>query len=56
MIDPGQTAHSVGLAAGDLTEVIDGSTAGMTTFGLTVEPDGGSPKPTHPAAALIPLA
>ncbi|RZT27683.1 anti-sigma-K factor RskA [Kribbella sp. VKM Ac-2569] len=55
MIDRGQTAHSVGLAAGDLTRVIDGSTAGMTTFGLTLEPSGGSPKPTLPAAALIPL-
>jgi anti-sigma-K factor RskA len=55
MIDSGQTAHSVGLAAGDLTRVIDGSTTGMTTFGLTLEPNGGSPKPTLPAAALIPL-
>jgi anti-sigma-K factor RskA len=55
MIDRGQTAHSVGLASGDLTKVIDGSTAGMTTFGLTLEPNGGSPKPTLPAAALIPL-
>ncbi|HEY3561749.1 MAG TPA: anti-sigma factor [Kribbella sp.] len=55
MIDPRQTAHSVGLAAGDLTRVIDGSTTGMTTFGLTVEPAGGSRTPTLPAAALIPL-
>jgi len=55
MIDSGQTAHSVGLAAGDLTRVIDGSTTGMTTFGLTLEPSGGSAKPTLPAAALIPL-
>ncbi|MFD7154236.1 anti-sigma factor domain-containing protein [Kribbella sp. NPDC059898] len=55
MIDPRQTAHSIGLAAGDLTRVINGSTTGMTTFGLTVEPDGGSRTPTMPAAALIPL-
>lgn len=55
MIDPQQTAHSVGLAAGDLTRVINGSTTGMTAFGLTVEPDGGSPKPTMPASAIIPL-
>ncbi|WP_344190934.1 anti-sigma factor [Kribbella karoonensis] len=55
MIDPQQTAHSIGLAAGDLTRVINGSTTGMTTFGLTVEPDGGSRTPTMPAAALIPL-
>ncbi|MGW7680501.1 anti-sigma factor [Kribbella sp. NPDC054772] len=56
MIDPDKTAHSVGLAAGDLTKVIDGSTTGMTAFGLTVEPDGGSGTPTLPAAAMIPLA
>jgi anti-sigma-K factor RskA len=55
MIDQGKIAHSVGLAAGDLTQVVNGSTAGMTTFGLTVEPDGGSRTPTLPAAALIPL-
>ena len=55
MIDPHQTAHSIGLATGDLTRVITGSTTGMTTFGLTVEPDGGSRTPTLPAAALVPL-
>jgi len=55
MIDQGKTAHSVGLAAGDLTQVVNGSTAGMTAFGLTVEPAGGSPTPTLPAAALIAL-
>jgi anti-sigma-K factor RskA len=55
MIDQGKTAHSVGLAAGDLTQVVNGSTAGMAAFGLTVEPDGGSRTPTLPAAALIPL-
>lgn len=55
MIDPQQTAHSVGLAGGDLTRVIDGSTTGMAAFGLTVEPDGGSVKPTMPASAIIPL-
>lgn len=55
MIDPQQTAHSVGLAGGDLTRVIDGSTTGMAAFGLTVEPDGGSAKPTMPASAIIPL-
>ncbi|HWD81816.1 MAG TPA: anti-sigma factor [Kribbella sp.] len=55
MIDPQQTAHSIGLASGDLTRVVSGSTTGMTTFGITVEPDGGSRTPTLPAAALIPL-
>ncbi|MFF0344654.1 anti-sigma factor domain-containing protein [Kribbella sp. NPDC004875] len=56
MIDSGKTAHSVGLATGDLTTVIDGSTTGMAAFGVTVEPDGGSAKPTLPAAAMISLA
>ncbi|MFF0269805.1 anti-sigma factor domain-containing protein [Kribbella sp. NPDC004536] len=55
MIDPQQTAHSIGLATGDLTRVVTGSTTGMSTFGLTVEPDGGSRTPTLPAAALVPL-
>jgi anti-sigma-K factor RskA len=55
MIDPDKTAHSVGLASGDLTEVINGSVTGMVAFGLTVEPDGGSAKPTLPAAATIPM-
>lgn len=55
MIDSGKTAHSVGLATGDLTTVIDGSTTGMAAFGVTVEPDGGSAKPTLPAAAMISL-
>lgn len=55
MIDPAKTAHSVGLAAGDLTEVVDGSVTGMTAFGLTIEPTGGSPKPTLPTAVTIPM-
>jgi anti-sigma-K factor RskA len=55
MIDQGKTAHSVGLAAGDLTEVVNGSTTGMAAFGLTVEPAGGSRTPTLPAAAMIAL-
>ncbi|MGZ0147822.1 anti-sigma factor [Kribbella sp. WER1] len=56
MMDPQQNAHSIGLATGDLTRVITGSTTGMATFGLTVEPDGGSRTPTLPAAAVVPLA
>jgi len=52
LIDPNRTAHSVGLASGDLTTVIDGPT-GMVAFGLTIEPSGGSPKPTTPAAATL---
>lgn len=55
MIDPSKTAHSIGLAAGDITQVVNGSSTGMTTFGLTIEPTGGSKTPTLPAAALVPL-
>ena len=39
MIDPDKTAHSVGLASGDLTQVLNGYVTGMIAFGLTVEPD-----------------
>jgi len=55
MIDPSKTAHSVGLAAGDETQVLNGSVTGMIAFGLTIEPTGGSAKPTEPAAATIPM-
>ncbi|WP_371400461.1 anti-sigma factor [Kribbella sp. NBC_00662] len=55
MMDPANKATSIGLATGDITQVINGSTTGMTTFGLTIEPDGGSPTPTLPAAAVVPL-
>lgn len=55
MIDPSQTAHSVGLASGDEAQVLNGDVTGMVAFGLTVEPPGGSTKPTLPAAALIPM-
>jgi anti-sigma-K factor RskA len=56
MMDPSNKATSIGLASGDITEVVNGSTAGMATFGLTVEPNGGSRTPTLPAAAVVPLA
>ncbi|WP_406047454.1 anti-sigma factor domain-containing protein [Kribbella sp. NBC_00889] len=55
MIDPSKTAHSVGLAAGDTTRVLDGSVTGMIAFGLTNEPTGGSATPSQPAAATIPM-
>jgi anti-sigma-K factor RskA len=59
LIDRSQTAHSVGLASGTasgaLTQVITGGVTGKVAFGLTIEPAGGSTKPTLPAAAIIPL-
>ncbi|MFD7160540.1 anti-sigma factor domain-containing protein [Kribbella sp. NPDC059898] len=56
LIDQSQVAHSVGLASGDLTRLISGDVKGKVAFGLTVEPAGGSAKPTLPAAALVPMA
>jgi anti-sigma-K factor RskA len=59
-MDRTQTAHSVGLvdnrATGQLTKVISGGVAGKVDFGVTVEPEGGSAKPTLPAAALLSMA
>ena len=55
LIDPNRTAHSAGLASGDLTTVLDNAVDNRVAFGLTIEPRGGSPKPTLPAAALIPM-
>ncbi|GAA3130667.1 anti-sigma-K factor RskA [Kribbella aluminosa] len=55
LIDQSQVAHSVGLASGDLTRLISGGVKGKVAFGLTVEPAGGSAKPTLPAAALVPM-
>ncbi|GAA0597660.1 anti-sigma factor [Kribbella sandramycini] len=57
MIDGSKTAHSVGLTDGspERTTVISG-VADKIAFGLTVEPAGGSTRPTEPVAALIPMA
>jgi anti-sigma-K factor RskA len=54
LIDSAQTAHSVGLTTARTgTEFVTGGVAGKVAFGLTVEPAGGSSKPTMPAAAII---
>ena len=59
LIDKGQQAHSIGLVTGDRTdeqlEVNGAGLADKVMFGVTVEPGGGSPEPTLPAAALIAL-
>jgi len=58
LIDTSKTAHSIGFA-GDMTDeqtkVVAGGVTGKVAFGLTVEPAGGSAKPTMPAAAIIAL-
>lgn len=60
LIDTANAAHSIGLAAGDpagpQTKLVSGGVAGKAAFGLTVEPEGGSTKPTMPAAVIIPMA
>ncbi|ADB30587.1 hypothetical protein Kfla_1487 [Kribbella flavida DSM 17836] len=57
LTDGARTAHSVGVvdsaSAAGLTTVITGGVAGKVAFGLTIEPDGGSARPTLPSAALI---
>jgi anti-sigma-K factor RskA len=54
LIDSAQTAHSIGLAdATSLTKVVTGGVTGKIAFGLTVEPAGGSAKPTMATATLI---
>ena len=59
LIDKGQQAHSAGLVAGDAVDaqiaVDGGGLADTVMVGVTVEPSGGSPEPTLPAAALIAL-
>ena len=55
MMDPTNKATSIGLSTGDTTQLVNGSTTGMATFGLTIEPPGGSQTPTLPAAAVVPL-
>ncbi|WP_020385206.1 anti-sigma factor [Kribbella catacumbae] len=59
LIDPSKTAHSIGLAGHathDQTTIIASGVTGKVAFGLTVEPAGGSAKPTMPAAAILALA
>ncbi|MEU4396796.1 anti-sigma factor [Kribbella sp. NPDC023855] len=58
LIDTSKTAHSIGFAGDmthDQTKIIAGGVTGKVAFGLTVEPAGGSAKPTMPAAAIIAL-
>jgi anti-sigma-K factor RskA len=55
LMDRNQTAHSVGLTSGDLTTVVENAVTDRVALGLTIEPTGGSTKPTLPAAAMIPM-
>jgi anti-sigma-K factor RskA len=56
LIDSTHKANSIGLvpngSASDQTKLI-ADLAGTAAFSLTVEPDGGSPEPTLPAAATV---
>jgi anti-sigma-K factor RskA len=55
LMDRNQTGHSVGLTSGDLTTVVENAVTDRVALGLTIEPTGGSTKPTLPAAAMIPM-
>jgi anti-sigma-K factor RskA len=55
LMDHNQTGHSVGLASGDLTTVVENAVTDRVALGLTIEPTGGSAQPTLPAAAMIPM-
>ncbi|TDD56870.1 hypothetical protein E1263_25160 [Kribbella antibiotica] len=56
LMDAKQNARSIGLTSGDVTTVIQGNVVGQTTFGLTDEPSGGSPKPTTTPVAAVQMA
>ncbi|MET7279452.1 anti-sigma factor [Kribbella sp. NPDC005582] len=53
LMDASQKARSIGLTSGDVATVIQGGVVGQTTFGLTEEPAGGSPKPTTDPVAVF---
>ncbi|QNE22423.1 anti-sigma factor [Kribbella qitaiheensis] len=54
--DKGNTMHSVGLATGDGSQLIQGGVADKVAFGLTVENKPGATQPTLTTATLIPMA
>ncbi|GAA0627796.1 anti-sigma factor [Kribbella sandramycini] len=53
LMDASQRAVSIGLTSGDLTKVVQGNVVGNTTFGITAEPNGGSPGPTSAPVAAV---
>jgi anti-sigma-K factor RskA len=55
-LETGGAARSLGLAGADrASTTVRGGIARASAFGLTVEPDGGSVRPTLPALAQVPL-
>ena len=53
--DKGRTMHSVGLAAGDGSQLIQGGVADKVAFGLTIENKPGATQPTLSTATVIPM-
>jgi anti-sigma-K factor RskA len=51
---PARSAGLIGGEGGDRREVVAGDLSDVATFGLSVEPAGGSPQPTRPVL-LLPL-
>jgi anti-sigma-K factor RskA len=56
LMDKGRDLHSVGLATGDGSNLIQGGVAGKIAFGLTVENKPGATHPTLSTATVIPMA
>ncbi|MGA4866876.1 anti-sigma factor [Streptomyces lavendulocolor] len=54
-LDHDGTMRPAGFVDGDGTVLIEGGAAGAEAVGLTVEPDGGSPRPTTAPLLLMPL-
>ena len=54
--DKGRTMHSIGLATGDGSQLIQGGVADKVAFGLTIENKPGATEPTLSTASVIPMA
>ncbi|WBQ02273.1 anti-sigma factor [Kribbella sp. CA-293567] len=55
LMDKGRDMHSVGLATGDDSKLIQGGVADKIAFGLTVENKPGATAPTLTTATVIPM-
>ena len=55
LMDKSRDMHSVGIAAGDESKLIQGGVTGKIAFGLTVENKPGATEPTLSTATVIPM-
>lgn len=56
LMDKSRTMHSVGLAGGDESQLLQGGVADKIAFGLTVENKPGASQPTSSTATVIAMA